>query len=560
MLPLNVSLLGLANHLWQSTLFVALVGALTLWLRRNRAAVRYRLWLIASVKFLVPFALLTGIGSQLGWHPMQAFPQSGVPVAIQQISQPFVVPPSSLQAPPSVQAPASLPSGVSPVAVILGGMWIIGSAIVLLMWWRQRSRVARVVRNAEAFESSGHFNPELTAKRIPILSSPEGMEPGVFGIFRPVLLLPEGVARNLSGRQLESIVAHEMAHVRGRDNLASALHTIVEATFWFHPLVWWLGNRLLIERERACDEAVLQLGCDPADYAEGILKICKSYLTAPACMAGISGINLKNRIEAIMENRRAPHLTVGKKLLLTLAAAGAIAVPLLTGITDAAETPQASVRAVPAVVTPIPEQSPASQATGQDPSPTQNKWPAVVQHNIQVANPPQNKWPVNVAWVIQAANLPQDKWLNEVAYISTNDERNAFSKLATDEERRSFIVNFWLVRDPTPGTPTNEFKDEYYARIAYANDHFSQPGLPGSKTDRGRMYILNGPPDEIVSHSTGGAYNRPSKEGGGTTYTFPFETWRYRHLGGKGDNMIYEFVDRGSGDYRLEYDPAAKEK
>jgi GWxTD domain-containing protein len=534
---------GLANHLWQTTVFMVVVGALTLLLRKNSAAVRYRLWLIASVKFLVPFSLLIGIGSQLGWKPIQAFPQSRVPVAIQQISHPFIAPPASFQAPPSFHAPPSVSAGAGTAAVVLAAAWLVGAALVLMMWWFKWARIARVVGNARPFDSPNHLEQNRAASpRIRILSSPEGLEPGIFGIFRPVLLLPEGVARNLSGGQLDSIIAHEIFHVRGRDNLASALHTIVQALFWFHPLVWWLGNRLVIERERACDEAVLQMGCDPADYAEGILKICKSYLTAPECMAGVSGRNLKNRIEAIMENRRAPHLTVGKKLLLSLAAAGAIAVPLLTGITDAAETPLASQRALPAVVTPIPQQSPASQATGQAPSPTQNKWPAAGRYNIQATNPPQSNR------------------LDDVAYIITDEERKAFNNLTTDQERDSFFINFWLVRDPTPGTPSNEFKDEYYARIAYANDHFSLTGLPGSKTDRGRMYILNGPPDEIVSHPGGGVYDLPD---GRTTHTFPFETWRYRHLGNRSqsENVIYEFVQSQlNGDYRLEYDPAAKSK
>ena len=545
-------LLGLANHLWQSTLFLALLGALTLLFRRNRAVVRYRLWLIASVKFLLPFSLLTGIGSQLGWQPMQAFPQSGVPVAIRQISQPFVVPPPSAPTPLTFQTPTT-PAAVSPVAVILAGVWITGIAVVLLTWLRQRARVARVVRTAEVFETSDGLKPALAAKQIPIFSSPAGMEPGVFGILRPVLLLPEGVARNLSAGQLESILAHEMAHVRGRDNLAAALHTIVEAAFWFHPLVWWLGGRLVVERERACDEAVLQLGCDPADYAEGILKICKSYLTAPACVAGISGTNLKNRIEAIMENRRALHLTVGKKLLLAVAAAGTIAVPLMTGIIDAAGVPPASMppltRAtlpVPQAAAPSPQQNPASQPAEQVAA-AESKGSTVVLTYTPVFNPSQNKW--NIAYTfVQAPNPSPDKWLDDVAYLISDEERKAFGKLTTDQERDSFLASFWLIRDPTPGTATNEFKDEYYVRIAYANDHFSAPGLPGSRADRGRMYILNGPPDEIVHHAT-------------SVDAYPFETWNYRRLDGKGANLTYEFVDRqANGDYRLEYDPAVKSR
>jgi len=161
----------------------------------------------------------------------------------------------------------------------------------------------------------------------------------------------------------------------------------------------------------------------------------------------------------------------------------------------------------------------------------------------------------------QAAN-EQQKWLDDVSIIITDQEKKAFQQLTNDEQRQSFITNFWLVRDPTPGTPANEFRDEYNRRFAYANEHFTTPsGIPGSQTDRGKMYILNGPPDEIVSHPASGVYYRPNAEGRGVTSTSPFETWRYRHTGGTIDNVIYEFVDKQkNGEYTLEYDPAEKSK
>src|SRR5579885_1903276 len=138
---------------------------------------------------------------------------------------------------------------------------------------------------------------------------------------------------------------------------------------------------------------------------------------------------------------------------------------------------------------------------------------------------------------------PYRKWLNEdVAYIITDEERAAFKKLQTDEEREQFIEQFWLRRDPTPDTVENEFKEEHYRRIAYANEHYAS-GIPGWKTDRGRIYITFGPPDEIESHPSGGTYERPPEEGGGTTSTYPFEDWRYRYIEGIGTNIIIEFVD-----------------
>ncbi len=152
------------------------------------------------------------------------------------------------------------------------------------------------------------------------------------------------------------------------------------------------------------------------------------------------------------------------------------------------------------------------------------------------------------------------KWLNEdVAYIISDQERAAFKQLSNDEERDNFIEQFWLRRDPTPDTEENEYKEEHYRRIAYANEHFAA-GIPGWKTDRGRMYIMYGPADEIDSHPSGGSYERPMEEGGGETSTFPFETWRYRYIEGIGQEIIMEFVDTCMcGDYHMTLDRSEKD-
>jgi GWxTD domain-containing protein len=152
------------------------------------------------------------------------------------------------------------------------------------------------------------------------------------------------------------------------------------------------------------------------------------------------------------------------------------------------------------------------------------------------------------------------QWLNEdVTYIISPDERNAFLQLDTNEEREQFIEQFWLRRSSNPDLPENDFKEEHYRRIAYANEHFAS-GIPGWKTDRGRMYIMWGPADEVESHPTGGTYDRPMDEGGGSTSTYPWETWRWRYLEGIGENIILEFVDpSGSGEYHLTMDPSEKD-
>lgn len=151
-------------------------------------------------------------------------------------------------------------------------------------------------------------------------------------------------------------------------------------------------------------------------------------------------------------------------------------------------------------------------------------------------------------------------WVNkDVAYIITKEEKKAFEQLKTDEERENFIANFWLRRDPNPDTEENEFREEYYERIAYANEHYAS-GIPGWKTDRGRIYITWGKPDSVESHPSGGSYDRPVYEGGGSTTTYPFETWFYRYLEGVGSGIEIEFVDpTGTGEYRIARSPYEKD-
>jgi GWxTD domain-containing protein len=161
---------------------------------------------------------------------------------------------------------------------------------------------------------------------------------------------------------------------------------------------------------------------------------------------------------------------------------------------------------------------------------------------------------------LKELDTPYKQWLNEdVVYIISPEERQAFLQLETNEEREQFIEQFWLRRSSNPDLPDNDFKEEHYRRIAYTNEHFAS-GIPGWKTDRGRMYIMWGPADEVDSHPTGGTYDRPMEEGGGSTSTYPWETWRYRYMEGIGENVIWEFVDpSGSGEYRLTMDPSEKD-
>ncbi len=306
------------NHLWQSTVFAILTAILTLAFRKNRAQVRYWLWFSASIKFLLPFSLLLSLGSHLEWTPTA---QATIPVVsstMVQFTQPF---PETVSLVPST---TDTPDWI-PMTIL--GIWVCGFAAVALMRLQGWLRVWSAVRASSPLE--------LPAP-VEVRSSPGLLEPGVVGFLRPILLLPEGIAECLTPRQLEAVLAHELCHVRRRDNLTSAIHMIVEAVFWFHPLVWWIGARLVDERERACDEAVLSLGNEPQVYAEGILNVCKIYVESPLrCVSGVTGSDLKRRIQAILTGRVAGELTFAKKVALEVAGIAALVLPIIVGILNA---------------------------------------------------------------------------------------------------------------------------------------------------------------------------------------------------------------------------------
>jgi len=309
---------AILNHLWQSTVFAGLAWLLTLALKRNRAETRYWVWFAASMKFLVPLAVLVALGSQVSWRV--ATPPSA-PTVVEQIAQPFG------DTSPLGAVRVSAPAGTNPIPELLGLVWAAGFVAIGIKWGHRWTQMNADARKARAIEMG---------LAVPVRTSAALREPGVFGVLRPILLLPEGITDRLTEAQLDAILAHELCHVRRRDNLATAMHMVVEAVFWFHPLVWWTGARLMEERERACDEEVLRTGNDAQTYAEGILKVCELYLESPLeCVAGVSGANLNKRIEDIMANRIARGLSAGTKMLLACAGMLVVAGPIAIGIVNA---------------------------------------------------------------------------------------------------------------------------------------------------------------------------------------------------------------------------------
>lgn len=324
----------LVDHLWQSTVFVAAVWLMTFLLRKSRARVRYGLWFAASVKLLLPFSLLVSMGSLLPRRtkapsPAQTQLYAGFYASGDAMSQPFV----NLR-------PISRPLGQMredtwnyPAVLLL--VWLFGAAVVAFVWFlrgrrviRMRGRAVEVPWGREAMM----LRRVTSGKAVPVLLTDECVEPGIVGILRPALIWPVELSDRLNNGQMEAILRHEMLHIYRRDNLAMAMHMLVETVFWFHPMVWQMESRLIEERERACDEAVMEAGTEAEVYADSILQACRFCLESPLPnFAGISGAELNRRIRSIM-NFQVMKLSFAAKILLQVSALLAIAVPVMYGM------------------------------------------------------------------------------------------------------------------------------------------------------------------------------------------------------------------------------------
>jgi beta-lactamase regulating signal transducer with metallopeptidase domain len=307
---------ALLDHLWQSTLFCGAVWALTLALRGNRAAVRHGLWVAAAVKFLVPFSVLFSAGAIISFAtPADADPPMlGVAA---QVAAPVMTPALSI-----VQVAAT------PAPLLLNGLlalWIAGALLICWRWFRAWRAAESIARAAHALPGMGDD----------VRISDADIEPAVARVFQPVVLLPAALLHRLEAAQLQAVLAHEREHIARRDNLTAHFQRLVETLFWFFPLVWWIGRRQVDERERACDEDVLDRGHDRAAYAEGILAVCRHAYAAssPATSAALSG-DLTSRIRDILGSARPHALGALKAAALSIATIAVAAGPLAAGAFD----------------------------------------------------------------------------------------------------------------------------------------------------------------------------------------------------------------------------------
>ncbi len=333
-----VTRLGLliANHLWQSTLCLALAALLVRLLRAHGAGWRYGVWLAASLKFALPFSLLIGMGALLPLPTLTTAPAGGVSVAVGFVGAPF-------GAGRALVEPASGLVGwaarTTTLWLVLAVVWVAGGVWLLGVQCLRRRQVRRLLHASAPLDHGREWEALERARAalgnetpVGLMASDSSIEPGVVGVIRPVILWPAALSARLTDAEMDAIFVHELLHVRRRDNLWAALHGLLKAVFWFHPLLWWLESKLFAERERACDEAVLRLGRERHTYARSILKVCNFCLHSPfTAMAGVTGADLTQRVEDIMSARATLFLKPAHKIVLVLAVAAGLLGPMAIG-------------------------------------------------------------------------------------------------------------------------------------------------------------------------------------------------------------------------------------
>jgi GWxTD domain-containing protein len=496
----------LIHFLWEGALIAALVGAALYLCRRASARTRYALACVGMLGMLAVFAVTLAIL----W-----------PAAVPGIAAPVhhglrAAPPGADAFPAAPAAPTDrLPwivpfwmAGVIAFYARTAGGWLAAERL------RQRGTIAAPEEWQDRLRT---LTARLRLTRpVVLLESCLAETPVLIGFLRPAILIPAGLLTGMAPDQLEAILLHELAHIRRHDYAVNVMQSLVEGLLFYHPAVWWLSGVVRTERENCCDDAVVALDGDAVGYAAALAALEERRSVGEPALAA-SGGNLMKRVRRLLEPERPRSVAgpvVGAILLLA---------PIAVGLS--AWQAQA-----PAPATPIPAARPAAPpviaAQGQQPMESQPR---------------------------KELETPYRKWVTEdVAYIITDEERAAFGRLTTDAEREKFIEQFWLRRDPTPGTEENEYKVEHYRRIAYDNEHFVEGGsVPGWKTDRGRIYIMYGPPDEIDNRRAG---RTPDD-------TYPVQQWRYQWIEGIGTNVVIEFVDTtGTGEFHMTMDPSEKER
>ena len=503
----------LLHFLWQGTLLVVLLAGVLAMLSRKPPQLRYVSACCALALMLV-LPLIT-------WQHLVATPQiAATNVPVEAHLGPSVEPgwtgaPEPWRDRLAREVDQSVPWVLS---IWFAGVVLLWSRlnIGLVVAWRMKS-LSKQPASAELQLLLQKLSRRLgVARAVKLVDSALVQVPTVIGWLGPVILIPVGCLVGLSASQVEALLTHELAHIRRHDYLVNIFQCVVETLLFYHPATWWISRQICQEREHCCDDLAVSISGDRLSYVKALSFLEEHRASLTPVALGASGGSLTARVRRLLAAKEPPALS-------PLAATTALTIVLLaTGLCIGAMA-HAQSRS---------SKQPTTEASRS----------------------------------AQALPLQYQRWLDdEVQWIVTPEERAAFVRLTDDGKRDKFIEVFWERRNPTPGSAQNEFREEHYRRIAFANAHYAAAN-PGSKTDRGRMYIMYGPPDEIDSHPAGVSTL-------GDQYAKPTEFWRYRSIRefaptkqvtaeGRTElkaqtvgklNVQMKFVDVCScGDYRLE--------
>lgn len=511
----------LAHSLWEGALVALLLLAALGLLRSARA--RYAAACLAMLGLLAAFCFTFQLTLAQQQHPAGS------------LTKPLVLPPAPSKTPsPDIRIPARFDA--ADYLPWLAPLWIAGVFFFHLRGIASWLSARRLRRTGVCAATSAcqllldRLSVRVRLSRpVTLLESCLSEVPVVIGYLRPVILMPVGLLAGLPAAQVESILLHELAHIRRHDYLVNLLQIFVESLVFYHPAVWWISGVIRAERENCCDDLVVATQGDAFAYAAALTALEQNRGAVQEAVLAATGGSLVKRVRRLLVQPEGPRATLTPILSAAILSVSAAAVLTAWQSAPPPAPPRPSIPSAPVV----------------PPAPTAPPLLAQVRKTSDPATPSPD---------------PYHLWLTQdVAYIISDAERRAFKSLQSDPEREHFIEQFWTRRDPTPGTVENEFKQEHFRRIAYTNEHFAA-GVAGWKTDRGRVYITYGPPDQKESHPSGGTYQRPAAEGGGTTVTVPFEQWLYKYIEGVGTNVIIEFIDPAmSGEYRMTTDPSSKD-
>jgi GWxTD domain-containing protein len=469
---------ALLHSLWEGAIISAVLAGVLLVFRSPR--IRYAAACSATLAMAGAFALTLTLLIPAQVHHSQSIAANGFPAW-------------NFWSGHDVSGSWNLDLGA--IAPWLGPFWITGVWLFCLLrlvsWISVRKLRSRGVCCVSEFWQNklAQLSTRMKVTRqVQLLESCLADFPLVLGHLRPVILIPVGLFSGLTVEQIETILLHELAHIRRHDYLINAMQRLIESFFFYHPATWWISSVIRNEREHCCDDVAVSMIGSPHEYALVLAALERNRLASREPALAVTGGHLMKRIHRLLHPSRSINALAPLLAVATFLATAAISLAALRS-------------------------GPSKQLSSATQVP-----------------------------VSASAKSTYSKWIDEdVVYIVDDAERAAFQSLASDEERDHFVEQFWDRRNPTPGASQNAFKEEHYRRITYANQHFHTPsGASGWRTDRGHMYIVYGPPDEMESHAKG-----PQKP-------FATEIWLYRHVEGIGENGFVTFIDRtGRGDFHL---------